>query len=138
MGLRNTRERLHVLYGDASADRVPELKAIAEWMADWARDINAYDHNLIALGDFNIDRSGDALYEAFTSTGLTVPGDLLNLPRTIFSSSMNFIGAALCLSSLHGQQAAGKHDPPLPIGQTVQDNDLRSPGPIHERQRPSR
>ncbi|GAB4442636.1 MAG: hypothetical protein Kow00120_11600 [Anaerolineae bacterium] len=76
---------LHVLYGDASADRVPELKAIAEWMADWARDINAYDHNLIALGDFNIDRSGDALYEAFTSTGLTVPADLLNLPRTIFS-----------------------------------------------------
>ena len=64
---------LHVLYGDRSGDRVPELKAIAQWLADWARDINAWDHNLIALGDFNIDRAGDALYKAFTSTGLVVP-----------------------------------------------------------------
>ena len=45
-----------------------ELTAIANWLADWAGDINAYDHNLIALGDFNIDRVGDPLYDAFTST----------------------------------------------------------------------
>lgn len=75
---------LHVLYGDAPADRVGELAAIARWMADWARDVHAYDQNLVALGDFNIDRRGDPLWEAFTSTGLTVPPELDGLPRTIF------------------------------------------------------
>lgn len=76
---------LHVIYGKNASQRVPELKAIADWLADWARDINAWDHNLIALGDFNIDRSGDALYDAFTSTGLYTPDDLNCVPRTLFS-----------------------------------------------------
>ncbi|MFB6311473.1 MAG: endonuclease/exonuclease/phosphatase family protein [Salinirussus sp.] len=76
---------LHVLYGDRAADRVPELRAIAAWLDQWARDVNAWDHNLIALGDFNIDRRGDPRYEAFTSTGLTVPADLQDAPRTVFA-----------------------------------------------------
>jgi endonuclease/exonuclease/phosphatase family metal-dependent hydrolase len=80
---------LHVLYGDASGDRVPELKAIAQWLADWAKDMNAWHHNFIALGDFNIDRHGDRLYDAFTSTGLYVPGDLNLVPRTIFADPAN-------------------------------------------------
>jgi endonuclease/exonuclease/phosphatase family metal-dependent hydrolase len=76
---------LHVLYGKQAQERVPELRAIANWLADWAKDINAWDHNLIALGDFNIDRQGDALYQAFTSTGLFIPEDLHRVPRTLFS-----------------------------------------------------
>jgi endonuclease/exonuclease/phosphatase family metal-dependent hydrolase len=76
---------LHVIYGEDPEERVPELKAIADWLADWAQEINAWGHNLIALGDFNIDRRGDELYDAFTSTGLTVPDDLHAIPRTIFS-----------------------------------------------------
>ncbi|MBN1964145.1 MAG: endonuclease/exonuclease/phosphatase family protein [Anaerolineae bacterium] len=76
---------LHVLYGDRPADRLPELHTIANWMADWARDINAWDHNLIALGDFNIDRFEDEAYQAFISTGLTIPPELHQVPRTLFS-----------------------------------------------------
>lgn len=76
---------LHILYGKNEEERLPEVQAIAEWMADWARDINAWDHNLIALGDFNIDRKDDLLYQAFTSTGLFTPDDLNKVPRTIFS-----------------------------------------------------
>jgi endonuclease/exonuclease/phosphatase family metal-dependent hydrolase len=76
---------LHVLYGQDPAQRIPELTAIADWLADWARDIHAWDHNLIALGDFNIDRRDDPLYAAFTSTGLQVPTDLHQVPRTLFS-----------------------------------------------------
>ncbi len=78
---------LHVVYGGSPADRVPELKAIAQWMAAWAKDSNAWHHNLIALGDFNIDRQGDPLYTAFTSTGLHSPDDLNAAPRTIFDTS---------------------------------------------------
>ncbi len=76
----------HVIYGDNSADRVPELKAIARWMYDWAKKSNRWHHNLLALGDFNIDRKGDELWESFVSTGLTVPDDLHEVPRTIFAS----------------------------------------------------
>lgn len=76
---------LHVLYGESAEERVPELKAIAGWLAGWARDINSWDHNLIALGDFNIDRRGDALHDAFVSTGLDIPEDLQRVPRTIFA-----------------------------------------------------
>ena len=76
---------LHVNYGDSSTDRVPELKGIARWMSDWANRSNKWHHNLIALGDFNIDREGDLLWQAFTSTGLTVPDDLNRVQRSIFA-----------------------------------------------------
>ena len=76
---------LHVLYGEDEEERLPEIRAIAEWLAHWARDINSWDHNFIVLGDFNIDRRGDPLHEAFVSTGLDIPDDLQDAPRTIFS-----------------------------------------------------
>lgn len=76
---------LHIIYGKEASKRIPELTAIAEWLAQWAKDVNAYHHNLIALGDFNIDRKNDDLYKAFTSTGLCAPKDLHNVPRTIFA-----------------------------------------------------
>ena len=62
---------LHVVWGRAAADRVQELEEIAGWLARWAEQEFGWHHNLIALGDFNIDRVGDPLFEAFTSTGLT-------------------------------------------------------------------
>lgn len=77
---------LHVIYGKKAGERVPELKAISRWLAEWAKDINAWGHNLIALGDFNIDRHGDKLYDAFVSTGLYIPDDMNQIPRTIFGS----------------------------------------------------
>lgn len=76
---------LHVTFGDVANERIPELKAIARWMAEWADQENAWSHNLIALGDFNIDRQGDALWQAFVSTGLIAPAALNQVPRTIFS-----------------------------------------------------
>lgn len=76
---------LHVTYGDPKTDRLPELKAIARWMRAWANRETAWSHNLIALGDFNIDRKGNPLWEAFTSTGLVAPDDLNKVPRTLFS-----------------------------------------------------
>ena len=76
---------LHVDYGDSSTERIPELKGIARWMADWAKRSNKWHHNLLALGDFNIDRHGDAAWSAFTSTGLTVPDDLNQVRRSIFA-----------------------------------------------------
>lgn len=75
---------LHILFGDVKADRIPELKEIADLFRDWARRTNRYHHNLLCLGDFNIDREGSPLFDALTSTGLTIPDELRNLPRTVF------------------------------------------------------
>lgn len=76
---------LHVDYGKSSADRIPELRTLGRWMADWAEQSNRWHHNLLTLGDFNIDRRDDVLWQAFTATGLTVPEDLHRVPRSIFA-----------------------------------------------------
>lgn len=78
---------MHAYYGSGTTKRERELRAIAQWMADWANDINSYGQNLILLGDFNIDRRGDQLYDAFTSTGLRPPDGLNDAPRSIFSDA---------------------------------------------------
>lgn len=74
----------HIDYGDEDTERLPELRAIAKWMQDWAARENRWHHNLIVLGDFNLERSGSKLYEAFVSTGLEVPYLLQSHPRTIY------------------------------------------------------
>src|SRR5690606_31119039 len=81
---------LHVKYGKGAKDRTPELKAIAEWMKNWATDVHSFDQSLIVLGDFNIDRKGDERYEAFVSTGLKVPEDLHEVRRTVYDGSTKF------------------------------------------------
>jgi endonuclease/exonuclease/phosphatase family metal-dependent hydrolase len=75
---------LHVIYGQGPTDRIAELQQIAGWLAGWATEGDPWGSNLIALGDFNIDRQGDPLYQAFTSTGLRPPAGLNHVPRTIF------------------------------------------------------
>ena len=77
---------LHVLYGKSPGDRIGELAAIAQWLAGWADEIAEWGHNLICLGDFNIDRQDDPLFQAFTSTGLASPPALDKVPRTIFDA----------------------------------------------------
>ena len=76
---------LHVLWGSDPSDRIGELTAIAHWLADWAKRSQEWGHNLLTLGDFNIDRAGDPLFQAFTSTGLP-PAELNGVPGTIFET----------------------------------------------------
>jgi hypothetical protein len=77
----------HIYYGDTPADRLPELFALADFTAqeikERATSPLAEEHNLIVLGDFNIDRRGDnPLFQAFISRGLNVPEQLLGLKTT--------------------------------------------------------
>jgi endonuclease/exonuclease/phosphatase family metal-dependent hydrolase len=84
-GAAFTLVTLHVIWGEGSEARLPEITEIARWMADWARGSDAFGDNLMALGDFNIDRLGDPLYQAFVATGLTPAPGHVGLPRTIFA-----------------------------------------------------
>jgi endonuclease/exonuclease/phosphatase family metal-dependent hydrolase len=49
---------LHVDYGESTDERKDELKAIARWMKAWAKRETKWHHNLLTLGDFNIERQG--------------------------------------------------------------------------------
>ena len=78
---------LHIKYGNNPEEREPELRAIAKWLKSWANQSSRYHQNLLVLGDFNIDRKGDSLWKAFTSTGLHVPSELNEVKRSIFTKN---------------------------------------------------
>ena len=105
---------LHVSFGDPSTERLPELKGIARWLAQWAKRERNWSHNLIALGDFNIDRCGDPLWQAFVSTGLRTPDELNTAPRTIFadgktSTTGSFYDQIAWFPDGSGDTARGMH-----------------------------
>jgi hypothetical protein len=76
----------HIKYGKVPADRIGELRSLAQYIASEIRDriaTLAEEKNLIVLGDFNIEERGDnPLFQAFVSTGLVVPTPLLNQKTT--------------------------------------------------------
>jgi len=91
VGFQTAAERFalltaHIRYGDRPEDRLGEIKSLSRYIADGIRDratAGGEETNLIVLGDFNIDDRGDnPLFQAFVSTGLMVPQQLLNLKTT--------------------------------------------------------
>jgi endonuclease/exonuclease/phosphatase family metal-dependent hydrolase len=78
---------LHIDYGKKRADRTPEIITFANRLKDDAADPDEFSRNLIALGDFNIDRWDDPNGQAFVSAGLTPPQELLDQPRSIFDDA---------------------------------------------------
>ncbi len=76
----------HIRYGSSAEDRVPELSALAAYTATELRKgakAESEEHNLIVLGDFNIDERGsNPLFQAFAETGLVVPDALRDVKST--------------------------------------------------------
>lgn len=116
-----TLTTLHVIWGRDAAARLPEITAFATWMRAWADRPHDWNDNLLVLGDFNLDRIGDPLFEAFVSTGLWPPSELNNIPRTVFDNdnSRHFYdqiawfsnpGGESLLSSLAYAMHAGSFD----------------------------
>jgi exonuclease III len=91
VGFESAKERFalltaHIKYGKSPHDRLDEIKNLSEHIANEIRDRakeGGEEKNLIILGDFNIDDRGDnLLFQAFISTGLVVPDQLLNIKTT--------------------------------------------------------
>jgi endonuclease/exonuclease/phosphatase family metal-dependent hydrolase len=85
----------HINYGKIPADRLPELTALAAYTANEIRDRSlapdAEEKNLIVLGDMNIDHRGESpLFDAFVSTGLVVPEQILNLRSTYNTEAKHY------------------------------------------------
>ncbi len=85
-GVEVTLTTVHVIWGKDPRDRVAELRHFAEWMREWADRPQDWNDNLLVLGDFNLDRLDDPLFEAFASTGLRPPEELNGVPRTVFDN----------------------------------------------------
>lgn len=92
---------LHIRYGKNQADRISEIKEIARWIKEWANNVHSFSQNLIVLGDFNIDKTGDILYDTFVSEGLHVPDDLQYQSRTIFKETKHYDQIAWFQDSNH-------------------------------------
>lgn len=99
VGFRAADERFalltaHIRYGKVPEDRIPELRALAQYTAqeirDRSRSRNAEEVNLIVLGDFNIDeRTGNPLFDAFVETGLVVP-EAIRTQKTTYGTQAKY------------------------------------------------
>jgi hypothetical protein len=68
---------VHIRWGKNEADRLPELKKLAEWVDKRSKEKHVFDRDIIVVGDFNIPGVGDELYQAVVSRGLEIPDALL-------------------------------------------------------------
>lgn len=68
---------VHIRWGKSEAQRLPELKKLAEWVYDRCQEKHVFDRDIIVMGDFNIPKVGDKLYQAIADKGLEIPDALL-------------------------------------------------------------
>lgn len=74
---------VHILWGGSQAnspERIAEIGAVADFLADRVADPDAWSPNLILLGDFNIFARDDDTFRAVTDAGFDVPPALQSIP----------------------------------------------------------
>jgi len=81
---------VHMRWGDSKDERKKALKRLAEWVDKRQRMRDVRDKDILVMGDFNIPKVGDPLYEAVTSKGLKAPKQLLKLKGTNISKNKNY------------------------------------------------
>ncbi len=67
---RFTLVSVHILFGTDKSKRKKEISAIAERISKRAK---AEDEVYVLIGDMNIEKRGDSIYEGLSDHGLTVP-----------------------------------------------------------------
>ena len=86
---------VHIIWGKGDQEhpaRVAEIQSIASFLKDRSEDVNAWSHNLLLLGDFNIfsaDRS-NAAYAAIVDNGFVIPKCLQEIPPTNVGAKPRF------------------------------------------------
>ena len=69
----------HTRWGDSIKGRQAELQMLADWIDVRVKSKTVEDRDLIVMGDFNIPKINDKLFNAITSRGLQIPESLANL-----------------------------------------------------------
>lgn len=68
----------HTRWGDSLKGRQAELQMLADWIDVRVKSKSVEDRDLIVMGDFNIPKINDKLFNALTSRGLQIPDALAN------------------------------------------------------------
>ncbi len=69
----------HTRWGNSLQGRQAELQMLADWIKERSSAKTFEDKDLIVMGDFNIPKINDKLFNALTSRGLLIPNALVNL-----------------------------------------------------------
>jgi endonuclease/exonuclease/phosphatase family metal-dependent hydrolase len=69
----------HIRWGSSVAARRQELALLADWIEAKRGSDGNEDKDLIVMGDFNIPKIGDPLFQALTKHGLRIPDALAGL-----------------------------------------------------------
>ncbi len=69
----------HTRWGDSTKGRQAELQMLADWIDVRMKSKSVEDKDLIVMGDFNIPKLKDSLFNALTSRGLMIPESLVDL-----------------------------------------------------------
>jgi endonuclease/exonuclease/phosphatase family metal-dependent hydrolase len=69
----------HTRWGDSLKGRQAELQMLADWVDVRVKSKSVEDRDIIVMGDFNIPKINDKLFNALTSRGLQIPDALVNL-----------------------------------------------------------
>ena len=69
----------HTRWGDSTKGRQAELQMLADWIQKRSESKAFEDKDLIVMGDFNIPKINDTLFNALTSRGLLIPDVLKEL-----------------------------------------------------------
>ena len=92
----------HILYGKGVSEdpeRLEEIRALAQFLADRTKEKYAWAKNLILLGDFNIFDTSDQTMQAMLEAGFTIPeklqGHPSNAPKTRHYDQIAFIAPEL-------------------------------------------
>lgn len=64
---------VHIRWGSGKKARVEPLKLLGEWVEARRNQKHGVDKDLILLGDFNIPKVDDELFQAITDNGLKIP-----------------------------------------------------------------
>ena len=75
---------VHIVYGEEDAEdpaRIAEIKALASFLADRAKDKVSSFPNLVILGDFNIFDRSDQTMQALLDAGWSIPVPIRDLPQ---------------------------------------------------------
>ena len=66
----------HIRWGSGKKARIAPLKLLAEWIEKRRGEKHVLDKDIILMGDFNIPKVDDELFDAITSGGLDIPAGL--------------------------------------------------------------
>lgn len=72
----------HMRWGSGEDEREVALRNLAEWIHVRQNSKYVFDRDIIVMGDFNIPKVGDPLYQALTGKGLKMPDSLADVKFT--------------------------------------------------------